>query len=172
MVIFKYLIFGFTWLISYNLISQEQNIDDVWILAFEEDACGYRDSAGNWMIPPGKYNVCFTDTMKNYAVVIHPQAGLVAIDRNEKILYPIFNFDNGPDYPSDGLFRIIEDEKIGYADFETGKVIIPPLYACAYPFENGKARVSLACEKIKQEEYTTWLSENWHFIDKQGKIID
>jgi len=98
-----------------------------------------------------------------------PGKGLVGIDRMEHVLYNVFLFDNGPDYPSHGLFRIIKHNKIGYADALTGKVMIKPQYDCAWPFENGIAKVSLECEKITYLEHTTWQSDHWHYIDLTGK---
>ena len=53
------------------------------------------------------------------------QGKVVAIDRNERILFEAYLFDNGPDYTSEGLFRIIHDGKIGFAN-ENGEVVIAP----------------------------------------------
>ena len=68
----------------------------------------------------------FTDTFRTYAIVAGKNFVFVAIDRQQKVLYNVFPFDNGPDYASDGLFRILKNNKIGYADELTGKVIINP----------------------------------------------
>ncbi len=92
----------------------------------EKEEYGYINTAGDTIIPFGKYNLCFTDTLKTYAIVTSPEKGLIGIDRNENIKYQVFNFDNGPDYPSEGLFRIIQNNKIGYADILTGEIIITP----------------------------------------------
>ncbi len=131
--------------------------------------CGYCNPEGDTIIPPGKYSICFTDTFKAYAIVGMPERGFVAIDRNEHVLYGVYPFDNGPDYPSEGLFRIIGNHKIGFADAITGKVIIKPQFGCAWPFENGYAKVSIKCSTRSDGEHTTWLSDNWFFIDKKGK---
>ena len=71
------------------------------------DESGYKNQNGDIVIPSGKYIRCFTDTFRTYAIVVKPNSGFVAIDRQEKILYEVFPFDNGPDEPSDGLFRIL-----------------------------------------------------------------
>ena len=60
--------------------------------------------------------------------------------------HKVFRFDNGPDYTSDGLFRILVENKIGYADSATGKIVINPQFECAWPFEHGVAKVSVDCE--------------------------
>ena len=132
---------------------------------------GYKDQNGAIIIPQGKYQFCFTDTFNTYAIVLKKNFGFVAINRQEKVLYKVFAFDNGPDYPSDGLFRMIENSKIGYADASTGKVLINPQFDCAFPFEEGEAKVSTHCKIQSNGEHSIWLSDNWYYIDKTGKRI-
>lgn len=56
--------------------------------------------------------------------------------------YEAFQYDNGDDYVSEGLYRIVDRKgRIGYAD-ETGKTVIRPRFAFGYPFEGGKAKVT------------------------------
>lgn len=94
----------------------------------------------------------------------------VVRDRNKKALYEIFPYDNGPDYPAEGLFRIVKNGKIGYADANTFAVVIPPQFDCAYPFENGKAKVSKQCKTVKDGEHSVWESDAWQYVDKQGNV--
>ena len=130
---------------------------------------GYKDQQGKVVIAPGKYPMVFTDTFRIYAFVVNPEKGFVAIDRQEKVLYEVFPFDNGPDNVSDGLFRITENHKIGYADSATGLVMINPQFDCAWPFENGIARVSIDCKTLTNGEHSTWQSDHWFFVDKKGR---
>jgi len=137
------------------------------------DQYGYVNSKGAVIIPFGKYSICFTDTFKNFAIVEKPKQGFVVINRMENIMYKVFTFDNGLDYIKEGYFRIIKDGKIGFAasDFS---VKIKPQYGCAFPFENGKARVSYNCKTASDpqtNEYHYWISKNWFYINKQGKRI-
>jgi WG containing repeat len=132
---------------------------------------GYKNINGDAIIPLGKYSFCFTDTFRTFAIVTKPHFGFVAIDRHENILYKVFPYDNGPDYYSDGLFRILKNNKIGYAISATGKIIIKPQFDCAYPFENGLAQVSTDCKKQTRAEHSTWVSNNWFYIDKTGKKL-
>lgn len=134
--------------------------------------CGYANPEGDTIIPPGKYSRCFTDTFRFYAIVTSPDMGFVAINRREEVLYNVFPFDNGPDYPSDGLFRIMIDNKIGFADEITGRVVIKPQFGCARPFENGVAEVSVDCETQPESEHTTWISDKWFYVDKTGKRVE
>jgi hypothetical protein len=132
---------------------------------------GYQDAFGRTIIPLGKYSVCYTDTFRTFAIVSKRKAGLVAINRAEKVLYEVFSFDNGPDYPKEGLFRITKSGKIGYADARTGLVVIQPSFTCAFPFINGRAKVSNECTSQTDGEHRSWVSEKWFYIDKQGQEV-
>ncbi len=94
----------------------------------------------------------------------------VLVDQQKKIQYEVFLYDNGPDYPSEGLIRVVKNGKIGYADAKTYAIVIPPQYDCAFPFENGKAKVSNNCKTVKEGEYSSWESDAWQFVDKKGKF--
>jgi len=131
---------------------------------------GYVNQSGDTVIALGKYAFCYSDTFKTYGVVFHKKEGIVAIDRKEKILFKVFSYDNGPDYPSEGLFRIISDGNIGYANLN-GDIVIEPKYSCAYPFNDGKAKVSLECTDVSSGEHLKWESKSWKYIDKGGNII-
>jgi WG containing repeat len=133
-----------------------------------QNTYSYYNLHGDIVIPPGKYSLCMTDTFKNYALVLKAQQ-FVVIDRQEKVAYEVFNFDNGPDYPSEGLFRILRAGKIGYADAATYEIVIQPQFDCAFPFENGVAKVSTDCKKRADGEHSSWVSDKWRYIDKKGK---
>lgn len=136
------------------------------------DACGYINPQGDTIIPYNKYSICFTDTLRTYAIVLKSHHGFIGIDKNQNFLFEVFPFDNGPDYTMDGLFRIISKGKIGFADSATGKIIIKPKFDCAFPFENGIAKVSYNCEIKFDGEYSTWLSNEWFYIDKKGRKVN
>ncbi len=122
------------------------------------DLCGYAYINGDTVIGIGKYQYCFTDTFRKYAFVVKQDSGIVAIDRDENVLYNVFLLDNGPDEVSEGLFRVVLKNKIGYADAITGSIVIQPQFDCAYPFQNGLAQVSTNCKTKKGMENTTWES--------------
>lgn len=86
--------------------------------------------------------------------------------------YAAFQYDNGDDYVSEGLYRIVDRKgRIGYAD-ETGKTVIRPRFAFGYPFEGGKAKVTDSGERKEVagsgSEHWYWESDDWYYIDKQG----
>jgi len=132
---------------------------------------GYQNSRQEIVIPAGKYTHCMTDTFRTHAIVLTKgDQKWVVIDRAETVLYEVFPYDNGPDYPVEGLFRIVKDGKIGYADANTYAVVIPPQFDCAYPFENGKAKVSTRCTISNDGEHKVWTSDAWQYVDKKGKF--
>lgn len=150
--------------------AQTKNQNNYWFLfTTDKDEYGYKNAKGDTIIQPGKYSICYTDTFKTYAIVLKSGHGIIGINKKQNVLYRVFPFDNGPDYPSNGLFRIVENRKIGYADATTGKIIIKPQFDCAFPFKNGVAKVSLNCVEKKEGEHKYWESNNWFYIDKKGK---
>ncbi|MGB0524686.1 MAG: WG repeat-containing protein [Flammeovirgaceae bacterium] len=147
--------------------------DDPFLIRVENEDTGlqgYVNSKGDTVIAMGKYDYCFTDTFKTFAIVAS-QEGLIGINRKEKRLFEVFVYDNGPDYVQEGLFRMVKDGKIGFANMD-GKVVIDPQYPCAYAFQDGKAKVALECTSKQDGEYSFWESETWFFIDKQGEKVE
>ncbi len=128
---------------------------------------GYINTKGDTIIPSGKYLMCFTDTIQEIGFVLSKENGFICIDNKDKFLFQVFNYDNGPDYPSEGLFRIVKEGKIGYANLH-GKVVIEPQFKCAWPFENGFANVSYNCNIVKDGELDLWKGGDWFYIDKNG----
>ncbi len=165
--IFILLTCGLSWYVCYG---QKQNrplhiIEDTVKFTY-----GYANAKGDTTIPLGKYKYCFTDKFYNFAIVRTTDFRTVGIDRNENILFDVFMFDNGPDYPSDKLFRIIINGKIGYADLK-GHIVITPQFDCALPFEKGKAKVGTGCTIKREGEHSAWVGGTWHIIDKKGNTV-
>ncbi|NQV01276.1 MAG: WG repeat-containing protein, partial [Bacteroidia bacterium] len=106
----------------------------------------------------------------HFNVTYIPELGFAATDSNGNFLFEVFPYDNGPDYPSEGLIRIRENGKVGYADME-GNVVIPPSFECAYPFQNGVARICEEGTLIRDGEHDEWHEAQWGAIDKEGNII-
>ena len=87
-----------------------------------------------------------------------------------------YQYDNGDDYVSEGLYRIVDgDGRIGYATANNA-VIISPRFAFGFPFKNGRAKVTDSghLEEVKGSdgEYHFWVSDNWYWIDKMGNILE
>lgn len=87
--------------------------------------------------------------------------------------YAVYHYDNGDDYISDGLQRIVDkDGKIGFRD-SIGNIMITPQFAFAFPFKKGYAKVTYTghSEAVdKNGEYHRWVSDSWYYINKAGTI--
>ncbi|MBK8500785.1 MAG: WG repeat-containing protein [Saprospiraceae bacterium] len=135
------------------------------------DSFGYVNQKGETIIPYGRFTQSFTDTIFTYGIVLEQFAGsfdLIGINQQGQRLYEVLWFDNGPDYLEEGVFRILRDGKIGYAD-TTGRIVIEAQFECAEPFADGKARVSYNCDIVKDGEHTMMKSDSWFDIDKNGE---
>lgn len=131
--------------------------------------CGYKNQYGDTIIPIGKYFYCFTDTIIDFGIVMKKGEKTIAIDKNENELYEVYWFDNGPDYAKDNRFRIIKNNKIGYANSK-GEIIIKPQFMCANQFKNGIAKVSYNCNyrEPDNEGHSLMSSDEWFYIDIDG----
>jgi hypothetical protein len=132
-----------------------------------DEECGYINSKGDTVVPIGKYLLCQDSVIKTIGFV-YGNGGIFCINAMGKELFEVFNYDNGPDIPSNGLFRIVKDGKIGYANTK-GQIVIAPQYKCAWPFEKGKAQVSYNCNIVQEGEIKLWKEGDWFYIDKTGK---
>jgi hypothetical protein len=153
------------------------SIQTDYLISYPDDSLGndlgYKNLNGKVIIPEGKYSHCWTDTFRNYAFVydsLKTHSKIVAIDRKERVLFDAFLFDNYPDEPSEGLFRIKRNDKIGFAN-EQGQIIIPCQFQCAWPFENGLAKVAFKCKELREDEHVTPVSDEWIYIDKKGNKV-
>ena len=137
----------------------------------------YLNERGDTIVPYGKYRFCQTDTIRNIGFVYENRqnARIVCIDNQGKELFYAFKYDNGADYVREGLFRITDDKGlIGFAD-TLGNIVIKPQFKFAFPFENGKAKVTFSGESKdvpgSNGEKHYWNSSDWYYIDKNGKIL-
>lgn len=131
---------------------------------------GYVNAKGDTVIPLDKF-VCFTDTVKHYAIVLAKNQGLIGINKKEEKLFnAVWNGEGIPINETNGMIMIKENEKYGFAN-QKGEIIIKPTYMCAQKFWNGQAKVSYNCFKSK-DEHTLWDSNDWFLIDKKGNRID
>jgi hypothetical protein len=152
-----------------NLNSQSIKSNFLYRIQNADERCGYVNKKGDTVVQMGKYLLCQDSVIKEIGFVYSNQ-GIYCINNKGIELFEVFNYDNGPDYPSEGLFRIIKDGKIGYAN-NHGKIVIEPKYKCAWPFEKGLAKVSYNCNIVKNEEHNLWKGGEWFSIDKKGKVV-
>ncbi len=86
-----------------------------------------------------------------------------------------FQTDNGDDYVRCDRYRIVDKTgKIGYANAD-GYVIIDPMFAFAFPYEKGMAKVTDKGElkevKGSSGESHYWESDNWYYINMAGERL-
>ena len=85
--------------------------------------------------------------------------------------FKVYRYDNGDDYFSEGLQRIVDkDGRFGFRD-SIGKVVIQPRFAFAFPFKDGYAKVtdSGRLEAVdKSGDHHRWVSDSWYYVDKAG----
>ena len=160
--------------ISMNIYAQDDKLYIYYYPNFEDvDATlGYVDSSGKVVIPAGKYPYIFTAEFDKIAfVLLKDRKGVYAIDRNEKILFQVCSYEIGPDIVSNGLFRIIENGKIGFANMK-GEIVIKPRFQFVYPFqENGFA---IFCENgtwSMLDKYIPVIKGKWGVINRQGVVV-
>jgi hypothetical protein len=132
---------------------------------------------GDTIIPFGKYAYYGTDSLEHYANVLeHPNDSSwgrqIAINRNQKILFDLVIFDNGPDLFNEEVTRVLRNGKMGYAN-KFGQVVIPCIYDYAKWFENGKAEVTFNVkEYLDLDEHSRVESDEWFEINKKGQRIN
>ncbi len=119
---------------------------------------GYLDSSGNIIIPP---QYTYAHDYHEGKAVVGMKDGTSAIIGLEGEILTTYSYEQmGP--LSEGLisFRKKAQDKAGYIN-EAGKVIIPPRFSYAGPFESGRAIVNVS------EDY----KNQYGLIDKTGVYI-
>ena len=102
-----------------------------------------------------KYRAFDTDKMYKMALVMSDDGQWVGIDRNDNIILYPFVYDKGPDYVFEGLFRFVDNDKIGFADLE-GNIIIQAEFDFAEPFKNGLAEYAYGGHKEYEHGDELW----------------
>lgn len=137
------------------------------------DDFAFVNRKGDTIISSEKIHYTFQDTITTFGIVLEKKTlDLIGINRKGERIFEVYMYDNGPDYISEGLFRIKKNGKIGFAN-ENGKIIIEPQFECASNFQNGIASVTYDCYLFYDlEDHLRSESKNWFKIDKTGKRIE
>lgn len=106
---------------------------------------GYKHPNGKIAIE-AQFSAISTDTLYNMAIVLKDWQW-VGIERKGKVILIPFIYDNGPDYVEEGLFRFVENDKIGFADLN-GRKIISAQYSFATFFSDGIANYYIGGDRI------------------------
>lgn len=154
-------------LCCFNTISSQ----DQWIAQEKDDKYGYVDLQGNVKIPY-QYPFAYTDTLTTIAFVAMDNE-IKVIDRNNKVLFSAFIYDNGPDYIEEGVFRIVDSitGKMGFAN-ENGEIVIAPNFDFVLPFTHSLAAFNQGGhQEYLDDVHTTIVDGMWGYIDHEGNVI-
>lgn len=116
---------------------------------------GYKNLKGDVIIPARYTGYGDVDTLYDFTTVSLKDSGLLVIDRTGKHILRPFIYDNGPDYIEEGLFRFVENNKIGFANAKYKKVI-PATFDFVTPFKNGLAEYTMGGHKVREGEHWYW----------------
>ena len=163
----------FTTISAFVLLFSCYRKEDSRLFVIEKDGrYGYVNAKGDTIIDC-VYPWAYTDTIVHIGFVADCAGHIQCFNDKGKYLFDVFKYDNGPDAPKEGLFRIINKNGLmGFAD-TIGNLVIPPKYKFAYPFTNGKAKVTdvgtllIDSQDIDRHEY--WQSDQWYFISHKEK---
>ncbi len=157
---------------SFGVYAQDDALSKVSSsIEMEPFTTGYINMSGDTIIPIGKYIHCYTEKFDKIAIVsIKNHSGFYAIDRLENILFEVMEYDNGPDPVNNGLFRIVSDDKIGYANMQ-GQVLIKPQFEVALPFSDGYAAFCVGVRDEKKGDHKKRVGGKWGYINEYGKAV-
>ncbi|MCQ9634060.1 WG repeat-containing protein [Chryseobacterium sp. WG23] len=92
-------------------------------------------------------------------------------DRNGTFLYKPFLYDNGADYFSEGLRRLVKNGKVGFAD-RNGKIIIEAEHDFVSPFNYGYAAFCDGCDWEKtNDEHRSIVGGKWGVMNIKGQTV-
>ena len=87
------------------------------------------------------------------------------------VAVPVLPFDNGADYCVEGFARTLQGGKVGFID-ENLRVVIPPRWDFAFPFENGTAAVCNGCTfRPLGDGHHEVVGGRWGAIDARGEVV-
>jgi hypothetical protein len=116
-----------------------------------KELTGYKSLNGKIIIKAKYQNG--SDTLRKMAIVLNSEFEFIGIDKNDQIILKPYIYDNGPDYVEEGLFRFVENDKIGFANLD-GQKIIKAKYDFATPFSDGISEYSIGGEQVYENGKT------------------
>lgn len=128
---------------------------------------GYRDASGREILP-ARYHAAMEFAPTGVAFVVDDE-GWACIDVTGSVRLRPFVFDNGPDYPSEGVFRYVEGDRMGFAD-DACRPTITAAWAFAGPFAEQRAPVCRGCAPA-HGEHAMPNGGKWGFVDPSGREV-
>lgn len=158
-------------LLAVVLSASCKEVDNRLFVAERNGLYGYVNAKGDTIVDC-TFPFVYTDTISRIGFIADSAGAIKCFNNKGDFLFKVFNYDNGPDYPAEGLFRIVDENAlVGFAD-TLGNVVISPRFKFAYPFKEGRAMVTdtgvLVVDSKGVDRHTTWLSDKWYFISKKN----
>lgn len=110
-----------------------------------KELVGYQTLDGQIIIPAQYLNG--NDILCEMTFVFTSDFKFIGINKKGEAILEPYIYDNGPDYVEEGLFRYVDNGKIGFANQEGQKIIIAK-YDFATPFSDGISEYSIGGEPI------------------------
>jgi hypothetical protein len=101
-----------------------------------------------------------------------PHSCGVVYNRRGELLFAPFFFDNGPDYVSEGLMRFVKNGKVGFANYESGEIIIEAKYDYAEIFNYGITSFCNGCVWNYKDEHSFVTGGKWGYLNKRGDTLN
>lgn len=185
-----YLFIVICFCIGSNYVCFSQTNHHLYYFIHKKDSLvGVKDDKGNIIISPIYLNLRFEDNEKipdnATLIIMEKYSGTKgkparsagdAFDRNGNFLFHPLNYDNGPDYFSEGLARCVENDKVGFVN-RKGKTTIKPQWDWSGGFNYGYAFVCNGCyfDYSKDSEHPDLAFRPNHesyYIDRNGIKTD
>ncbi len=165
------------------IISFSQGKEDLHYFKSKDSLVGVKNKAGKIIVPaqfkifsylkdgdPVEGETILFDGSKEGEKLEKNAWGYV-YDRKGKFLYKPFLYDNGADYFSEGLRRLVKNGKVGFAD-RNGKIVIQPEHDFVSPFNYGYAAFCDGCDWEKTEdEHRAMVGGTWGVMNVKGQAV-
>lgn len=156
--------------------AQEDDILEYQYDPVTDKGIGFANSKGEIVIPADRFGHVYESRLDKITFVLFNDGpkGIYAINRKGEPLFEVFCIDNGPDYVREGVFRILKDGKMGFANMD-GEVVIKPQFDFVWPFQEcGYAIFCMGGKKVNcntLDNHWRWEGGKRGIINKEGKIV-
>ncbi|BAM87092.1 hypothetical protein S58_10810 [Bradyrhizobium oligotrophicum S58] len=147
---------------------------DCWEPSSTVKGCAVAGDDGQFRVTPS-FRASLQFDRNGLAVVLvlgrsKGEAGRWFYVKRDGAMAAVMAYDNGAEEFTDGRARSPVGAKIGYID-RSLRLVIPPTYDGAYPFEKGVAVVCLGCSLVSEGGHSWYEGGTWGCIDPDGKPV-
>lgn len=165
------------------IISFSQSKEDLHYFKSKDSLVGVKDKAGKIIVPAQFKIFSFLkdgNLVEGETILFdgskegekpEKNAWGYVYDRKGEFLYQPFLYDNGADYFSEGLRRLVKNGKVGFAD-RNGKTIIEAEHDFASPFNYGYATFCDGCDwEETNDEHRSIVGGKWGVMNVTGQTV-